>query len=326
MPARRRSRLLRPYACASCSSLPCAKRSDFARRATNFCAVCPTHLPAWRREISPCTSTDASSTTPTQSSCAKAPSTFAFLPRAVNEPESGVKTATPLVAIFFQAFRLLARRWFVFTVATIVALALQIAIAIVWRIPHGAELGNDVAVPILVALIYAFIWGDAREEPLSNAAIWERFLERTWAVIIIDYCWSQLASLALAFSLAPDFLYVLIGMIATVLATLLVFADASATTDDDVTTWIVPLQGFVRSAVAAWKAAIFPRALAIYAIEILLFAASQALAQALHAQHIADADFWGQALIGTLTAPPLAALIVLVYRDASKQASQASSE
>ena len=191
--------------------------------------------------------------------------------------------------------------------------------ALVWRLPQGAELGQAIVLPILTTIVYAFVWADASDTPVSPSAVWERCLERSWAVIVIDFVYTFVASLGLGYALSADPIGVVTGIVGIVLSIVLVFADASATVDDDVNAWSVIPHAFVRSASMAWRAAIFPRALTIFAIELLVLAAQSALAIGLERVHVPQAVFWSEVLLNTLTLPPLSALIVLVYRDATVQ-------
>jgi hypothetical protein len=164
--------------------------------------------------------------------------------------------------------------------------------------------------------VYAFVNADAGDSPIAETLIWERFLERAWAVIVIDFLVNDLATIALAYSTSSAPLELLIGLLAFALSILTVFADTSATVDDDVTVWTVVPLGIMRSAATTWNTTTFVRALAIFALQMLAFAVQEVLYFGLQHWGVPQALFWSQIPLETIVAPPLAAITLLVYRDA----------
>lgn len=203
-------------------------------------------------------------------------------------------------------------------------MGVQALVAVVWRIPHGADLDGAIVLPILTTLVYGFVAADARPEPAAASSVWERVLERSWAVIVIDFVVSYVTALGLAGSTSPNALDLIAGLSAFALSVLFVFADASATVDGDVGVLTVIPYGFVRSVQAAWRRPVLPRALAIFSIQLLVAAVQIALGALLQRGHVADALFWSEIPLLTVVVPPLSALTVLVYLDARAAPAQSA--
>ena len=233
-------------------------------------------------------------------------------------PEYGVKSEQSLLALTGLAFRLTVRRWPLYAIATLAAFAFQATLVLVLRIPHGTELSSAIALPLLVTLAYAFVSADDREEPQPDALTWERFLERAWAVIVIDFLCGEVLTAGWVYSFANDALQVVVGVAAFGLSVLVIFADASATVDDDVNVWTVIPRAFLRSAAVALTPRVLVRALALFSLELLIVAAQNTLYFGLGGAPEPQRSFWASVPLLTLTAVPLSALVVLVYRDAKR--------
>jgi hypothetical protein len=234
-----------------------------------------------------------------------------------NAPEYGVKQYRPFLELTALALRLTVRRWQLYTAAVLAAFALQIALALVWRVPHAVDLGGAIAIPLVTALVYAFVSADAGEGPVAEGLVWERFLERAWAVIIIDFLLSYIWTAALIYSTSSKIVDLLAGLAAFGFSVVAVFADAGAVVDDDVSVWTVIPRSLLRSIATAWSGTIFIRALAIVSFALLEFLAQTSLYFALMHLSPSQADFWAQVPLATIVAPPLAAVTVIVYRDAA---------
>jgi Ni,Fe-hydrogenase I cytochrome b subunit len=200
---------------------------------------------------------------------------------------------------------------------TLAAFAVQVALALVWRVPHADELGSLIAAPLLVTLVYAFVSADAAETPVAENLVWERFLERAWAVIVIDFLLSDVFAAAMTYSTSANPLEMIAGIAAFIFSVLAVFSDAGAVVDDDVTVWTVIPRSLIRSVVTTWNVTIFIRALAIFSMWLLAFVAEEALYVTLAHFAVPQALFWGNIPINTLVTPPIAALTVVAYRDAT---------
>lgn len=232
-------------------------------------------------------------------------------------PECGVKPYRPLLELTGLAFQLTVRRWRLYATAILAALAAQVALALVWRVPHAIELGSSITVPLVVALVYAFVSADASESEVAESLVWERFLERAWAVIVIDFFLTYVWTAAIVYSTSPKILELLAGLAAFGFSVVAVFWDADAVVDDDVNVWTVIPRSLLRSIATAWNSTVFVRALAIVSLSLLEYVAQTALYFALMHFNVPQAEFWAEIPITTVAAMPIAALTVVVYRDAA---------
>lgn len=199
---------------------------------------------------------------------------------------------------------------------------LQALPAVVWPIPHGLEIGGYVFPPLLTALAYAFALGDSDAAREGTIGPWERFLERAWAVIIIDFVTANVSFYSLALTASGDFLAIAVGFAGILLSTAIVFADTSATADDGVSVWLLVPHAFVASVRTALQPTVFMRAVVLFSLNILAFALAQSLLAALTQAHVPHADFWSLAVVQTLATVPLAVLTMLIYRDAVRAAAE----
>jgi hypothetical protein len=198
-----------------------------------------------------------------------------------------------------------------------IAFLLQWCVAIPLHLPAGDVVGAVIFSPMLVALVYSFARSDTSETPLSAQEIWERLLERAWAVVIVDFITGWIFANGFYLSLSPTIGPQILGVMLMAVSIPLVFADASAVADDNLTAWnVIPL-AFLNGIRRAYAPAIFPRALLVYALNALFFFSSQELAAGLDAQHVANPLFWGTTPLNTLVTPGLAVLTMVIYRDGS---------
>jgi hypothetical protein len=204
-----------------------------------------------------------------------------------------------------------------YAAATAFVIGAQALIVFVWRIPHGLEYSGFVLPPLLTTLVYAFVWADSAEEPQPAASIWERVLERAWAVIVIDLLLTILINTGLIAILAQDPIDIVLGIVILVVAAPLVFADTSATVDEMPVWWLLP-GAFWRSVRAA-RGPAYLRAIAILALILLSGLVQKPLFDWMQAAHIADAEFWSEVPLNAITVTPIAALTALVYRDATRK-------
>lgn len=188
---------------------------------------------------------------------------------------------------------------------------------LLWRAPQAIELGGAIAVPLINALVYAFVSADAGESSIAQALVWERFLERAWAVIVLDFLINYIWTAALVYSTSANLLELIAGLAAFGFCVVAVFADAGAVVDDDVSVWNVIPRSLVRSVAAAWNSTIFVRALALVSLSLLEYVAQNVVYFALVHFNVPQAEFWAEIPIATIVAPPLAAITVVVYRDAT---------
>ena len=206
--------------------------------------------------------------------------------------------------------------------AVAVAIAVQALVALILRLPGAVELDGLIVAPILTTLVYVLVAYDADADP-GGSTVWERFLERSWAVIVVDFMLSYVSAVGLGLAASGSAIDLLSGAGVILLSAALVFVDASAAIDGGVTVWSVVPSAFAHGFAAAMQRIVFPRACAIMLLQLLVFLAQNALAALLQNRHVSDASFWSQIPLATLAVPPLSALTALVYLDASKRRSQA---
>jgi hypothetical protein len=230
-------------------------------------------------------------------------------------PERGVKTRQSFVALIGLSFRLNFRRWPLYSAAVVVAFGVQAATAFLWSSPAAIDVSSDIALPLLTALVYARVWGDTNEN-IASQMVWERFLERAWAVIIIDFLAAWVLGKAFVASAAPTALEQVGAVFLYTLVLFIILADASATVDDDVTVWSVIPSSLLRSALLTLNPITFPRAVVLLLISFILTFAQGGLYAALVHYNVAQALFWATVPVATVAQPLVAALTLLVYQDA----------
>jgi hypothetical protein len=218
--------------------------------------------------------------------------------------------------LIVRALRLVWRRFPLYCAAVAVTIGAQALVVFGWHGTHALEYASFTIPPLLTTLVYAFAWADVKPEPTPAPAIWERILERSWAVIAIDLVTTIVTSFGLGSLLSADPIDILAGIGILGLSATLIFADVSATVDAMPWWWIL-LGSFWRSVRATWQGPTLFRALTLVALELLVFGMQLTLQGWLTTLHVAKAEFWSQVPLSALTVPPLAALTMLVYHDAT---------
>jgi hypothetical protein len=198
-------------------------------------------------------------------------------------------------------------------------------IVFVFRVPHGIEYSAFVLPPLLVTLVYAFVWADSDPDPQPASATWERVLERAWAVIVIDLFVSLVQGQGVAGIASSDPFEIVFGIAILLLTAPIIFVDVSATVDNLPVWWILP-GAFWRGVRAVRSRPAFLRAIAIIAIGLLVFLGEVHLFDWMHHAGIANADFWSHVPVDTIGAVPIAALTALVYRDATRPGAVAAED
>jgi hypothetical protein len=230
-------------------------------------------------------------------------------------PEYGVRPRQSLFALIGLSVRLILRRWPLYTAAVAAAFGIQAAAMLLWRSSVAIEVSSYVALPLLTALVYARVWEDTNENALPNA-VWERFLERAWAVILIDFAVTWLWTKAVQAGGSSSTLEQAGAIFAFAVILFLVFADASATVDDDVTMLNVIPRALARSLIVTLNPTTYARALVLVAVSLLLSYLQYPIYLALVRFGVPQALFWTEIPLPTLATAPLAALTLLVYQDA----------
>jgi len=216
-----------------------------------------------------------------------------------------------------RSIALLWRRFPLYTGATALIVALQALVVFVWRVPYGIVYSSFVFPPLLTTLVYAFVWADTGSEAPPAGSIWERVLERSWAVIVVDLGVTFVQSSGVAGIQSGDPLAIASGVAVLIVSAPLIFVDTSATVDDMPVWWILP-GAFWHGLRTVRSGTAFLRAIAIVALGLLVLLAEGQLLDWMLSAHVANAAFWAEVPLVAVTIPPLAALTALVYRDAKK--------
>ena len=228
-----------------------------------------------------------------------------------------------MLAAALHALRLVSARIAFYGGCVIVATFIQAAIIVLWRAPQAIDVASAVVLPILSAVIYAFTANDARAENAGPAQIWTRILERTWAVIVIDFILNSIFAFGLASSDAnANIAGMIAGGLLLFLTAIFLFADVSATVDDGDGTLLLIPRSVIRSVAAALYPGNMLGAIAIVSLELLLATLEGTLQQVLAAAHVPHPLLWASVPLSTLAAVPISAYTTLLYlRTQSKKPS-----
>ena len=229
-------------------------------------------------------------------------------------------TPTPLLVLWGQAFALLFKRWPLYLAIAVAAIALQGALLALWRGPQvvGLFVVSFITTTVVQGIVYAFVARDARENQDEAQPVWGRILERTWALIVIDFLlWYFVGN-----GLPRDGSLVayLVFALATFVWAFLIFSDVSAMIDDDDggPLLLVP-RSFWRSIVTTRDPHVLWQAVALALLSDLAALTMGGLESILDGYHLTNAAFWVDIPLGTLLTLPLAALTTVVYLNAKRR-------
>jgi len=217
------------------------------------------------------------------------------------------------------------RRIALYTGAVAFAVCAQAVVVFALRVPNGIVYCGFVFAPLLTALVYACVWADTAQKRPPQMAVWERALERSWAVILIDLAVSFVQITGAGGFRTGDLSDAFIGLAILIMSATFVFADASATLDEMPVWWLVP-GALWRSVQACLNGIVFGRAITIVALSIACGFLQDPIYALLQSAHVANADFWASIPLDDATVPPIAALTALVYRDATRPAGERGAE
>jgi hypothetical protein len=205
-----------------------------------------------------------------------------------------------------------------YAVATACVILIQWLVVFPFHVPFGYQYSTVVLLPLLTTLVYAFSWADSDESPQPATSTWERVLERSWAVIVLDLAVGLIQGTGIASIAAADPIDVSIGIVVLVVSAPLVFADTSATVDEMPVWWLLP--GALWRGVRAARGAVYVRAIALVALGLLVQLVQKPLFDWMQSAHVANAEFWSQVPLNAITVAPIGALTALIYRDATREA------
>jgi hypothetical protein len=211
-----------------------------------------------------------------------------------------------------------ARHALLYLITTFVVIALEALIVFNWRANAATttQVASVIVEPFFAAIVTAFTYADIRED-LSIGAVWLRVLERSWAVLVIGLLVNLVAALGLESIGVADLLQKLLGAAVILVAISLIFSDVHAVVIDDAEPWwlLVP-RSLATSMATAWQGVAFPRAIILFALQMLVPTLLSFFVQtALEQRHVPQAPFWANALTVVLLLPVVQALCTFVYLD-----------
>ncbi len=219
-----------------------------------------------------------------------------------------------------QAAALCARRAPLYGIVTLAALGIQAALSFGFHFPHALLIGSEITLPPIATIAYVTTAVDAGALQLLPKQRWERILERTWAVIVIDFALTLAFAISLSAAAESDLGAVLMGTLALLLVATLGLAEPIASVEDGVPAWMLVPRSFARSISLTWSSGNLSRVLALFAVQLAIEAAALILQQQLLALRLEAAIFWANAPLDALLTIPFAALSMVVYLDCRRRA------
>lgn len=222
-----------------------------------------------------------------------------------------------LGALIIQTGRICMRRAPLFGAVALGGLALQSALELGTDIPQRTFLGLSIILPLVTAVVYAFTpdedyAGDAR-------ARWERAVERSWAVIVIDFLVAFLFGIGVTLVGAGDPANALLGALTLLLGAMLTYADVHAVFEANAAPLTIIPESLAFSLTLCYDVTTFLRALVLTAVQMLITTASAIAEHRLDAAHVPHAHLWAGIVPVYLVAVPLNVLTALVYLDAMRR-------
>ena len=218
-----------------------------------------------------------------------------------------------LLGLGIRALQCIGKRIAFYASMTLVALLLQLAIALLWRVPQALPFAIYVVGPVLTTIVYAFVAADARDSDAPAEPIWPRILERAWAVIVIDLGLGLLQQNIMGGPATLGVGGVLEGVLLLFMTTSLIFADASATVDDGDSALLLIPRSLGRSIAVVFAGGLFQRGLIVLAVQLVAAFAVLFAYAAASAHHLKHGDLWTLLVFNTILGVPIAAFTMLVY-------------
>ncbi|MGR4064036.1 MAG: hypothetical protein ACLQPV_01145 [Vulcanimicrobiaceae bacterium] len=234
---------------------------------------------------------------------------------------------TPLFVLVGRALQLFGRRWLLFSVVTLGAIAAEAVVFVLWHSSQATLFANSIFIPLQTAIVYAFVAADSLAEPVTAGRTWARALERAWAVIVIDFIATLIQIWGAPAGGGSDPLAIVLNVVTILIVVTLVFADAAAVIDDEEVDsgenavlrglLLVP-RSLARSVTLVLVGGFVIRAFFLFGLEIATELLSVAAGAGLHSWHAGGADFWAQCAIPTLATAPIAVATAVFYIDAGE--------
>ena len=165
------------------------------------------------------------------------------------------------------------------------------------------------------AIVFARAKGDM--DGWDAGQMWSRVLERLWAVVIVSFVFTYVATFGIALVAGGELLDRILAIPILLIAAALVFAEAAAVVVDEDQWWFVIVRAIGTSIRTAFSGSTLRRAIALFALQLVPVAVSSALAAAFSKGATPPSSFWTDVPLGILFSIPLDVLIVLAFFDAS---------
>lgn len=214
-----------------------------------------------------------------------------------------------------QALVLYGRRGWLYGGTSLLVLAAQILVYFFGHFKHGDFLGALLITPILVTLVNAGVASDRCGERVPARYLFERVLERLWAVIIIDLIVTSILGAGADALNTGDALGILLGLAILFMGGTLFFADVYASTEPKPSMLTILPLSFMRSSALAWQNGNILRVCYLIGSQAAVALLITLLGIVLKHEHAANTEFWANLPLSTLSAGPFAALFTVVYYD-----------
>ncbi len=221
----------------------------------------------------------------------------------------------PFVQLLKRALLLYRGRGWLYSLTTLAVLAAQILVYFFAHFKHGDALDLLLITPILVTLVNAGIASDLCGEFVRDRLLFERVLERVWAVIIIDFILTSIFVAGADALATGDAFNILLGLAILLMSGTLFFADVYASTELQPSMLTILPFSFMRSSALAWQNGNIVRICYLIGLQAALMLMIGLIAVVLRNHHAVDTEFGANLPLYTLTAGPLTALFTVVYYD-----------
>jgi hypothetical protein len=197
-----------------------------------------------------------------------------------------------------------------------VVFGLQYAFVAFVHVRQAELYATLVALPLIISVVTVFVGADALNT-LTLQQRWERILERTWAIIVIDVGLTFVMAAAVqTLSLGTDAVNAFLAFLTMLLGGMLVYAEPFAALEEPIQTLTVLPFAMLRSMMLAWVN--MSRIFALLAVQIVAELALLFIDQAATRAGVRDITTI-DLLLQSLVAAALAALFTVAYLDTLSQ-------
>jgi len=210
--------------------------------------------------------------------------------------------------LFRHAGHLIVRRWPLYAIATLVAVAIQLGLLVAPGVPRGVAIvvGDVFAFAPLAAIVFGFGAADSVSEEVRSAAVWGRIAERIWAVVILEAVFS-LVQIGIFLGAGTSEIAQNVGQLGVlILLTLLAFAETHAIVAPDEKPARLLLDSVLASVRITTTRIGYGRAVGVVLVPFLIVQVVQDFSESLLAAAV---------VLPAILTVPVAALTVVFYLD-----------